>query len=70
MKYAKACINNDNSRIYAKSLVKNAKVFTKWNYEKYMMGNIGDYICYTIDNEHDIYIINKKVFEKTYKSIF
>ena len=45
MKYAKACINNDNSRIYAKSLVKNAKVFTKWNYEKYMMGNIGDYIC-------------------------
>lgn len=67
--YANACVSIENNKIYAKPLSKCAKVFTKWEYEKYMMGDIGDYICYSYDDENDIYIINKNIFSETYESI-
>lgn len=66
MPYANKCICKDSAKIYAKQLLKAAKVFTKWDYEKYMMGSIGDYICYTANDEKDIYIINKEIFKETY----
>lgn len=66
MPYANPCVSKDSAKIYAKQLLKAAKVFTRWDYEKYMMGNIGDYICYTANDEKDIYIINKEIFKETY----
>ena len=45
---------------------KPAKVFTKWDYEKYMYGVAGDYICYPADDENDIYLVKREVFENTY----
>ncbi len=65
--YAKSCITNGKGKIYAKALTKNAKIFTKWDYDKYMNGLVGDYICYTFDDEYDIYIIKKEVFKDTYE---
>ena len=50
----------------AKQLKKPAKVFTKWDYEKYMYGVAGDYICYPADDENDIYLVKREVFENTY----
>lgn len=64
--YAKQCVCKDEAKIYAKQLLKAVKVFTKWDYEKYMMGEIGDYICYTAYDENDVYIINKDIFKETY----
>lgn len=66
MPYAGRCVSRDSAKIYARPLLKAAKVFTKWDYEKYMVGNVGDYICYTAADENDIYIINKDIFRETY----
>lgn len=68
-KYAKQCISKERSRVFAKKLDRAAKVFAKWNYEKYMMGNIGDYIVYSAKDENDIYIINQEIFSETYEKI-
>lgn len=62
----KKCVCKDNAKIYAKQLIKSTKVFTKWEYEKYMLGVPGDYIAYLVSDENDIYIINKDIFKQTY----
>lgn len=67
--YARQCICTDNSKIYARPLEKPTKVFSKWDYEKYMYGNSDDYICYTSDDENDIYLIKKEVFEEIYSEV-
>ncbi len=64
--YAKECQCIPGSVIYAKKLSKATKVFTKWDYEKYMYGEKGDYICYSKEDENDIYIIKEEVFKETY----
>lgn len=69
MPYAKECVCRDDAKIYARPLRKATKVFTKWDYEKYMYGKPGDYICYTYDDEHDIYVIKKDVFRETYAKV-
>ena len=64
--YAKQCVRKADSGIYAKRLTIPAKVFSKWNYENYMYGRVGDYICYSPDYETDVYIVKKETFYKTY----
>lgn len=66
MEYAKECECIPGSKIYAKKLDKPTKVFTRWDYDKYMYGEKGDYICHTVDDDKDIYLIDKEIFEKTY----
>lgn len=65
--YAKRCICKEDTRVYAKKLDKSTKVFTKWEYEKYMIGNAGDYICYLEDDDKDIYVVNKDLFDVIYR---
>lgn len=64
--YAKQCIRKADSFIYAKKLTIPAKVFSKWNYDDYMYGKAGDYICYSPEDETDVYIVKKEIFEETY----
>ncbi len=64
--YAKKCISKGESYIYAKPLKKAVKVFTSWDIEKYMYGKIGDYLAVKRDDNHDIYVIEKDIFSKTY----
>lgn len=34
-----------------------------------MMGNIGDYLCYSENHPDDIYIVKKEIFEEIYTAI-
>lgn len=65
----KACLSTDNSKVYARCLTKHAKVFTKWDYEKYMIGEPGDYICYMMDDQKDAYVVKKEVFDSIYAKL-
>lgn len=65
--YIRSALGHEGSRIYAKKLDKAVKVFTKWNYERYMLGEIGDYICYSEKDEKDIYVINKEIIQVAYE---
>lgn len=65
--YIHSCIPSGDVYIMAKPLSKSVKIFTKWYDEKYMLGNVGDYIAVRSDDNHDIYIIEKKIFKITYE---
>lgn len=63
--YARTCIPTGMVSIYAKPVETNVKVFTLWG--KYYLGKKGDYLAVRSDDIHDVYLINKKIFAKTYK---
>lgn len=67
--YAKQCISGMGPGIYAKQITKPLKLFTKWDYETYMYGVAGDYMCYTADDMEDAYLVKKEIFEATYTPI-
>lgn len=67
--YAKSCVSSGDTHIYVKQLEHRVKVFTEWDEEKYMLGKEGDYLAVRGDDMHDIYIIEKNIFEKTYEKI-
>ncbi len=67
--YAYMCEPSGMVKIYAKQLKKTMKVFTQWDKEAYMLGKPGDYIAAREEDLHDIYIIEKNVFSKTYKKV-
>ncbi len=69
MEHAKECVCLPGARIYAKPLHKPTKVFTKWDYDKYMYGEEGDYICYSYNDEYDVYLVDKDIFENTYRKL-
>lgn len=66
IKYMKACVNTGEVRIYAKQLERNVKVFTAWDKNKYYRGQIGDFIVVREDDPHDIYVVQKDIFYRTY----
>lgn len=67
--YAKTCISSGEVHIYAMELDHCVKVFTAWDEEKYMLGKTGDYLAVRMDDLHDIYIIEKSIFHKTYEKM-
>jgi len=67
--YAKKCISKGESYIYARPLQKAVKVFTSWDAEKYMYGKVDDYLAVRTDDQHDIYVIEKDIFNKTYDRV-
>lgn len=67
--YAKSCISTGESRIYAKELTSRVKVFTEWDEEKYMLGKQGDYLAVRADDLHDVYVIERGIFGKTYQEV-
>ncbi len=69
MPYANRCKSRGGAKICAKMIDKPTKVFSKWDYETYMHGDKGDYLCYTYDDEHDIYIVKGDVFKYTYEKM-
>ena len=66
---AKSCESIGDNRIYAKKLTKTTKLFSYWDSDKYMLGQRGDYLAVSQDDIHDIFIVDKNVFKKTYKSV-
>lgn len=65
--YAKTCKTTDANTIYAKPLKGGVKIFTAWDRDCYMLGEAGDFIAAKADDLHDIYVIEKNIFEKTYQ---
>lgn len=64
--YAKVCIPTGEVKIYAKPLERGVKVFTNWDKEKYMLGRPGDYLAVRCDDLHDIYVVEKDIFARSY----
>ncbi len=67
--YAKRCIATGDVKIYARPAENGVKVFTAWEKEHYMSGKAGDYIAVRSDDLHDVYLIEKAVFHKSYKEV-
>lgn len=65
--YASSCVATGESFIYTKLLDHRVKVFTQWDEAKYMFGKPGDYLAVRKDDHHDVYVIEGKIFEKTYQ---
>ncbi len=65
--YAKSCTAAGGSGIYVRELKSYVKVFTAWDEQKYYLGLPGDYLAVRADDTSDIYVINRGIFEKTYR---
>ena len=65
--HAKVCIASGGAHIHAKELTVRVKVFTAWDAEKYMLGKPGDYLAVRCDDKHDIYVVERDIFFKTYE---
>lgn len=66
--YARACVDSGESYIYVKQLDHRVKLFTEWD-DKYMLGKVGDYLAVRKEDYHDIYVIEKNIFRKTYERV-
>lgn len=64
--YAGVCIPKGETCIYARELQNTVKVFTAWDKEKYMLGRPGDFLAVSHDDLHDIYVVERDIFFKTY----
>lgn len=64
--YAKTCIPTGRIKIYAKPLEKGVKVFTAWDKGKYMLGRPGDYLAVRCNDLHDVYVVEKDIFVRSY----
>ena len=69
VKYAKVCKPSGVVRIYVKPLEKTTKVFTEWDKEKYLLGHEGDMLAVRTDDLHDVYIIEKNIFGRSYGKV-
>lgn len=65
--YAESCVAKGITHIHARPINQRIKVFTSWDEEKYMLGLPGDYLAVRCDDKHDIYIVEKDIFAKTYE---
>ena len=70
MEYMKTCVATGKSMVYAKELETNIKVFTSWDETKYYCGMKGDFLVVREDDPHDIYVVRRDIFFKTYKEVF
>lgn len=67
--YAKICIATGGTHIHARELTGRVKVFTAWDEERYMLGKAGDYLAVRCDDKHDIYVVERDIFFKTYEKV-
>lgn len=67
--HAGVCVTTGETYIYAKPISKRTKVFTAWDEEKYMLGKPGDYLVVRCDDAHDIYVVERDIFDITYERI-
>lgn len=67
--YAHTCIATNETLVYAKPVTKRTKVFTKWDYTRYMSGYEGDYIVLRQDDFSDVYIVRQDIFNQTYEEM-
>ena len=64
--YAGKCVPTGKVRIYARPLDTGVKVFTAWDKSKYMLGKPGDWLAVRSDDMHDVYVVEKDIFARSY----
>ena len=65
--YARVCVPTGQVHIHAKELKRGVKVFTAWDKERYMLGKAGDYLAVRCEDRHDIYVVERDIFGRTYE---
>lgn len=68
LQFAKTVRTLGSATVFAKPLEQPVKLFTAWTEDKYYSGDIGDYLTVRGDDEHDIYIVKGRLFDKFYKA--
>jgi len=66
-RFAKVCFANGEKIVKAKPVEKRTKVFTYWDTEKYYSGKPGDFLVANENDLGDCYIVNERIFHKTYE---
>lgn len=67
--FAGVCVPTGTVKIYARELTRSVKVFTAWDKEKYMLGKPGDYLAVRCDDLHDVYVVERDIFYKSYDEV-
>ena len=67
MPYIKVCTSQPGACILARPMEKHTKVFSRWNYETYMYGEKGDMLCYSVNDQQDVYVVKKNIFPVLYE---
>lgn len=67
--FAGVCVPTEKVRIYARELDRGVKVFTARNKDKYMLGEPGDYLAVRCDDIHDVYVVGRDIFDKSYDEV-
>ncbi|MBO7472920.1 MAG: DHH family phosphoesterase [Ruminococcus sp.] len=65
--YLRGCKASGKTEIYAVKLNNFTKLYSLWDQEHYMYGNIGDYLAHPAHDSNDLYIIRGDIFELTYE---
>ncbi|WP_312493081.1 DHH family phosphoesterase [Anaerosporobacter sp.] len=68
-KFAQACAAKEDEDVYAKPVNIITKLFTRWEPDNYMYGDVGDYIAVNKQDMSDIFIINKDIFHLSYVEV-
>ncbi len=67
MPYIRLCKSQPGATILARPVDKHTKVFSRWKYETYMNGEVGDMLCYSATDEKDVYIVKRDIFPILYE---
>ena len=67
--YAHFCQATGDRFVHAKELDKMVKLFTMWDKDRYMLGKPGDFMIVRDDDLHDIYVVERNIFFKTYNEM-
>lgn len=67
VKYIRSCTARGTSLIYAQKLDCRTKVFTGWDDQRYIMGEVGDWLVAQKERPEDVYIVKKHIFTKLYE---
>ncbi|HYH04282.1 MAG TPA: DHH family phosphoesterase [Bacillota bacterium] len=66
IQFARSCVAVGTTPVWARPLQRSTKLFSKWDYDHYMLGQPGDYLAVRCDDVSDAYIIQKLIFETIY----
>jgi phosphoglycolate phosphatase len=64
--FAHTCVPRKEKAIRAMPLLRDTKVLTRWDKEKYFLGRIGDYLAVPEQAYNDVYVISRRIFPRIY----
>ncbi|MBR6836878.1 MAG: hypothetical protein IKM72_12875, partial [Oscillospiraceae bacterium] len=63
------CRSRGGAKVYARRLDRNTKLYTIWDSKNYISGMVGDYLVVRMDDQRDVYIIDRERFDEIYKEL-